>query len=195
FQSGLLMEYFSPASLSVANTISATNRALLLESAHPNVLARQNSLPMPEAWKFEEGELVSVLDEATDLLTDHPDGVIRTVLSQSCEVEIQRDGNINELDVIPMERLVKKHTPGDYVKVVGGSHAGTTGMVGERNGRVVGLIPDNSQSVVRNIWVDVNSVVSETSMISLALTNTPWKDIEVLVTKYKFGSPMKGKIK
>ncbi|KAJ3714955.1 hypothetical protein C8R42DRAFT_725898 [Lentinula raphanica] len=193
FQSGLLVDYFPPASLTVANTISTANRALLLESAHPNVLARQNSLPLPESWKFEEGEVVSVLDAATDLLTDHPDGVIRAVLSQSCEVDIERDGGHMELEAIPMERLVKKHTPGDYVKVVGGYHAGTTGMVGERNGRVLGLIVDNSYSV--NIWVDVNSVVSETSTTSLALTNTPWRDIEVVITKYELGSPMKGKIK
>ncbi|KAJ3720691.1 hypothetical protein C8R42DRAFT_722382 [Lentinula raphanica] len=193
FQSGLLVEYFAPASLSVANTISTTNKDLLLKSQHPMVLARRNSLPVPETWKFEEGEAVSVLDAATDLLTSHGDGVIRTVLSQSCEVEIQLDNGIKQVEVIPMECLVKKHTPGDYVRVLGGPHAHTTGMVGERNGRVLGLILDNSHSV--SLWVDINSVAAETSKTSLALTNTPWKDIEVIVTKFELGSLVKGNIK
>ncbi|KAJ3816288.1 hypothetical protein F5880DRAFT_1512795, partial [Lentinula raphanica] len=191
FQSGLLVEYFAPASLSIANTISTTNRELLLKSQHPMVLARQNSLPVPETWKFEEGEVVSVLDAATDLASDS-DGIIRTVLSQSCEVEIQLDG-IKQVDVIPMERIVKKHTPGDYVRVVAGPYAPTPGMVGERNGRVLGLILDNSHSV--SLWVDINSVVAETSKTSLALTNTPWKDVEVIVTKFELGSLVKGNIK
>ncbi|KAJ3757304.1 hypothetical protein EV360DRAFT_71239 [Lentinula raphanica] len=193
FQSGLLVEYFAPASLSVANTISTTNKDLLLKSQHPMVLARRNSLPVPETWKFEEGEAVSVLDAATDLLASHGDGVIRTVVSQSCEVEIQLDNGIKQVEVIPMECLVKKHTPGDYVRVLGGPHAHTTGMVGERNGRVLGLILDNSHSV--SLWVDINSVAAETSKTSLALTNTPWKDIEVIVTKFELGSLVKGNIK
>ncbi|KAJ3710258.1 hypothetical protein C8R42DRAFT_729402 [Lentinula raphanica] len=160
FQSGLLVEYFAPASLSIANTISTTNKDLLLKSQHPMVLARQHSLPVPETWKFEEGEAVSVLDAATDLLASHSDGVICTVLSQSCEVELQLDNGIKQVEVIPMECLVKKHTPGDYIRVVAGPHAHTTGMVGERNGRVLGVILDNSHSV--SLWVDINSVVAVT---------------------------------
>ncbi|KAJ3729816.1 hypothetical protein C8R42DRAFT_637961 [Lentinula raphanica] len=193
FQSGLLVDYFPPAFLSVANSISSANRELLFKSGHPRILERQYSLPIPDSWLFQEGEMVHILDDGSDAISTSTNGVIRAVLPNSCEVEIELDIHTKEVTVLPMARLVKKFVPGDYVKVVAGPFADTTGLVGEKSGRVLGLILDNAHTVAS--WVDVNLVVLTTSITSLAVQNTPLKDIEVLVMRSDIHSRTQGRIK
>ncbi|KAJ3816529.1 hypothetical protein F5880DRAFT_1512582, partial [Lentinula raphanica] len=143
FESGLLVDYISPAMLSVAPEISWDNRRLFVESKHPFVLERLSSMPMPELWHFEEGESVSIVGEELDLHGESTRGVISQVSLRACEVTT----NIGETIVVQKDHLVKTFSPGEYVKVVKGPHADTKGLIGERDGRVLGLIPDLSHSV------------------------------------------------
>ncbi|KAJ3979051.1 hypothetical protein F5890DRAFT_1559268 [Lentinula detonsa] len=190
FESGLLIEYFSPAMLSVAPDISWDNRRLFIASKHPLVLQRLNSMPMPELWHFEEGESVSIVGEELDLHGEIARGTITRVSIEACEV----DTDIGETIVVRMDHLVKRFIPGDYVKVMKGPHADMNGLIGERDGRVLGLIPDFAHSV--SIWVDVNSVTAAISNSSLpTLTNNfPWKDLKVRIIDHDFYAQIEGVI-
>ncbi|KAJ3738650.1 hypothetical protein EV360DRAFT_90525 [Lentinula raphanica] len=154
FQSGLIMMYLSPASLSVARGISGQIRSLLIQSENPFVLERRHSMPIPEHWKFNEGDEVLIFDE--EFTGSSPCGLVRSVLNGSCEVEHELDGSVKDLVIVRMDKLVKSVAPGDYVKVLVGIHAELSGIVGEKNGRVLGLIPDNSYNIC--VWVDANSI-------------------------------------
>ncbi|KAJ3728661.1 hypothetical protein C8R42DRAFT_638389 [Lentinula raphanica] len=191
FESGLMIEYFSPAMLSVAPDISWDNRRLFIESKHPFVLQRLSSMPTPELWHFEEGESVSIVGEELDLHGEIARGIIIEVFIGECEVET----NVGETVVVHMDHLVKRFVPGDYVKVMKGTHTDTKGLVGERDGRVLGLIPDSSHSV--SIWVDVNSVTAAVSDSSLPMptNNFPWKDLKVRRIDHDFYAQIEGVIK
>ncbi|KAJ3819783.1 hypothetical protein F5880DRAFT_1489137 [Lentinula raphanica] len=192
FEYGLLAAYFSPAMLSVAPDISWENRRLFIESKHPFVAERLTSLPMPELWHFDVGEFVSIVGEEPDLHGEIAKGVIRVVYHGACEV----DTEVGETVVVEKDHLVKTFVPGDYVKVLKGPHADTNGLVGERAGRVLGLIRDFSHSVT--VWVDINSVTSAIADSSLPIPTTnesPWKDLKVRIIDLNFYAQMEGIIK
>ncbi|KAJ3709489.1 hypothetical protein C8R42DRAFT_641630 [Lentinula raphanica] len=167
------------------------NRRLFIESKHPFVLQRLSSMPTPELWHFEEGESVSIVGEELDLHGEIARGIIIEVFIGECEVET----NVGETVVVHMDHLVKRFVPGDYVKVMKGTHTDTKGLVGERDGRVLGLIPDSSHSV--SIWVDVNSVTAAVSDSSLPMptNNFPWKDLKVRRIDHDFYAQIEGVIK
>ncbi|KAJ3764689.1 hypothetical protein FB446DRAFT_795847 [Lentinula raphanica] len=195
YQSGLILMYLSAASLSVARGISGQNRNLLIESEHPFVLERRHGLPIPEHWQFNEGDEVLILEEETQdsrLPSASHYGLVTSVLEGNCEVEHELNGSVKELIVVRMD-MVKNITPGDYVKVLAGIHAELSGLVGEKSGRVIGLIPDNSYTV--NVWVDVNSVGKATPPSSIAQSRSPFTDIEVLIMNADFHNRLVGRIK
>ncbi|KAJ3817500.1 hypothetical protein F5880DRAFT_1452780, partial [Lentinula raphanica] len=142
FEYGLLVTYFSPAMLGVASDISWDNRRVFIESKHPYVSERLTSMLMPEMWHFSIGDNISIVGEETDLHGEIAKGVISEVFSRACEV----DTDIGETVVVQMDHLVKRFIPGDYVKVLKGPHANMEGLVGERDGCVIGLIPEHSHS-------------------------------------------------
>ncbi|KAJ3713042.1 hypothetical protein C8R42DRAFT_727377 [Lentinula raphanica] len=193
YQSGLIMLLFAPASLAVAHTISGENHRLFIESKHAFVLERRHSIPVPEHWSFHEGDEVRVISEAPHHSGPLRYGLVRSVLRRCCEVEFVVDGGFKELIAIPMNLLVKEVTPGDYVKVVAGIHDELCGLVGEKNGRVVGIIPDNSYTV--SVWVDANSVVKSNQIIPLSHRKSLWMDLKVVVTNADFNKQLKGIIK
>ncbi|KAJ3709420.1 hypothetical protein DFJ43DRAFT_966034, partial [Lentinula guzmanii] len=180
FKSGLLIEYFSPAMLSVAPDISWDNHRLFIASKHPLVLQRLNSMPMPELWHFEEGESVSIVGEELDLHGEIARGIITRVSIGACEV----DTDIGETIVVRMDHLVKRFIPGDYVKVMKGPHADMNGLIGERDGCVLGLIPDFAHSVVS---------IPNSSLPTLT-NNFPWKDLKVRIIDHDFYAQIEGVI-
>ncbi|KAJ3725302.1 hypothetical protein C8R42DRAFT_640187 [Lentinula raphanica] len=192
FEYGLLAAYFSPAMLSVAPDISWDNRRRFIESKHPYVAERLDSMPMPELWHFDVGDAVSIVGEESDLHGEIARGVIRNVLPRACEVDTQ----VGETVVVENDHLVKTFIPGDYVQVLKGPHANTKGLVGARDGRVLGLIRDFSHSV--SVWVDVNSVTTATADSSLPIPTTnesPWKDLKVRIVDLNFYAQTEGIIK
>ncbi|KAJ3765806.1 hypothetical protein FB446DRAFT_604761, partial [Lentinula raphanica] len=195
FQSGLLVKYFAPASLSVARSISGENRKVLIESNHPFVLQRQYSMPDPEHWLFNEGDEVCILPKETDASSSGLSrrGVIRSVFQGYCEVDVALGGGTTEVMPVLTSLLLKNVAPGDYVNVLVGRHAELFGLVGEKSGRTLGLIPDDSYTV--SVWVDINSVAKTNSKTSLVYTGAPLKDIKVVIVNSDFHKQLTGSIK
>ncbi|KAJ3765049.1 hypothetical protein FB446DRAFT_655790 [Lentinula raphanica] len=195
FQSGLIFKFCTPASLSVARGISGQNRKLLIESRNAYVLARQHSMPIPEHWRFDEGDEVAILVEQWDIgsIGSTLYGLVKLVLDRSCEVEVTLDHSTKEIRNVGMEMLLKNVSPGDYVEVLAGAHAKLCGLIGEKNGRVIGLIPDNAYSVT--VWVDVNSVGKADPPGYIAQSRSAWMDLQVIITNADLHQRLEGRIK
>ncbi|KAJ3833058.1 hypothetical protein F5878DRAFT_665993 [Lentinula raphanica] len=147
---------------------------------------------MPELWHFDVGDSVSIAGEQLGLHGEITRGIIREVYLRTCEV----DTALGETVVVQNDRLVKTFIPGDYVKVLKGPHANTQGLVGERDGRVLGLIRDLSHSV--SIWVDVNSVtaaIADSSFPTPTMNESPWKDLKVRIVDLNFYAQTEGIVK
>ncbi|KAJ3817830.1 hypothetical protein F5880DRAFT_1511457 [Lentinula raphanica] len=130
FSHGLTLRYYTPTSLTPATAIPHELMDLFVKSKHP--VFAQAPLLQPDTWQFFPGKKVSS-NEFGGIT-----GRIRVVTERGCEVE-SKEG----LHHIPMLQLRKVIHPGDYIRVLHGTHKDLTGLVGSVTARLVGLIPDS----------------------------------------------------
>ncbi|KAJ3965903.1 hypothetical protein EV361DRAFT_937317 [Lentinula raphanica] len=167
FSHGLTLRYYSPTSLTPATAIPPELMPLFVESKHP--VFEQAPLLQPDTWQFFPGEKVTSSEFGVGVT-----GSIRVVTERGCEVESEEG-----FHHIPMLQLRKVIHPGDYVRVLHGTHKDITGLVGSVTLRLVGLIPEYGKTI--SIWVDINTVTLTDS--SRLVHDFPWKNVEVRVLR------------
>ncbi|KAJ3771271.1 hypothetical protein FB446DRAFT_645543 [Lentinula raphanica] len=166
FSHGLTLRYYTPTSLTPATAIPHELMDLFVASKHP--VFAQAPLLQPDTWQFFPGEKVSS-NEFGGIT-----GRIRVVTERGCEVESEEG-----LHHIPMLQLRKVIHPGDYIRVLHGTHKDLTGLVGSVTARLVGLIPEYSKTIVSSNWVDVNTVTLTDS--SCLVHHFPWENVQVRI--------------
>ncbi|KAJ3968787.1 hypothetical protein EV361DRAFT_391082 [Lentinula raphanica] len=170
FSHGLTLRYYTPTSLTPATAIPHELMHLFVKSKHP--IFEQAPLLQPDTWQFFPGEKVLYSAFGVVGTSELTTGTIRAVTERGCEVESEEG-----FHHIPTLQLRKVIHPGDYVRVLHGTHKDITGLVGAVTVRVVGLISEYGKTI--SIWVDINTVTLTDS--SCLVHNFPWKNVEVRV--------------
>ncbi|KAJ3979244.1 hypothetical protein F5890DRAFT_1558988 [Lentinula detonsa] len=114
FEYGLLVKRLNALKLKLTGHVKPELRKLFFESEHPVV--RRRPMPLPEFWKFETGDVVSIEDSEAI-------GTVETVLPSTCEVHTENTGLLS----VPTWKLRKRIVPGDYIKVLAGEYVDQTG--------------------------------------------------------------------
>ncbi|KAJ3816392.1 hypothetical protein F5880DRAFT_1619378, partial [Lentinula raphanica] len=170
FSHGLTLRYYTPSSLTPAVAISHELINLFVKSKHP-ILARAPLL-QPDIWQFLPGEKVSSSEFGGGIT-----GTIKAVTERGCEVECE-EGFYH----VPSLQLRKVIHPGDFVRVLHGTHENITGLVGAVTVRLVGLITEYGKTISH--WVDINTVTLTDS--SRLVHNFPWKNVQVRILRGLF---------
>ncbi|KAJ3963980.1 hypothetical protein EV361DRAFT_981808, partial [Lentinula raphanica] len=166
FSHGLMLKHFLPISVRPATSISHEVLTIFQESKHPWFISAP--IPRPDIWLFLPGEKVIFKKSNIEF-----SGTVKEVGEGGCEVEAE-EGLVH----IPFVLLRKVIVPGDYIKVLSGPKKDTTGLVAAVTPRLVGIIPDHSQT--RTLWFDSNTV-GLTDSSRLVQDNFPWKNVQVRV--------------
>ncbi|KAJ3991268.1 hypothetical protein F5050DRAFT_1812734 [Lentinula boryana] len=162
FEYGLLVKRLNPLKLKLTGHVKPELRTLFFESEH--LVVRQRPMPLPEFWKFETGNVVSIEDSEAI-------GTVETVLPSTCEVHTENTGLLS----VPTWKLHKRIVPGDYIKVLAGEYVDQTGLVGGKIGRSIGIIPNGTHEIAFS--VDVN-LVSRTTQGSPIGYDFPWYNVQ-----------------
>ncbi|KAJ3964106.1 hypothetical protein EV361DRAFT_980827, partial [Lentinula raphanica] len=144
------------------------------QSKHPWFISAP--IPCPDIWLFLPGDKVVFKKSNVEF-----SGIVKDVELGGISGD-SRDENIfpdeEGLVYLPFISLRKVIVPGDYIKVLSGPKKDTTGLVAAVTPRLVGIIPDHSQT--RTLWFDSNTV-GLTDSSRLVQGNFPWKNVQVRV--------------
>ncbi|KAJ3735502.1 hypothetical protein DFJ43DRAFT_1151198 [Lentinula guzmanii] len=179
FEDGLILKEYHSSNLAPARVVPSPLLPFFHQSKHP--LIRLSTLPVPQHYCFEVGELVWVSAPNSD--------PIRGTILEIDGVSTKLDGSVvvdtdEGHQSFPPLYLSKAIEPGDFVEVLGGEFSGLTGFVVSRNETLLSIAPGrfgmDAASSSADFWVHINSVKLSTPPVAPVSTE-PWINLEVVL--------------